>query len=310
MFVLYKTGGGISSNLGLGAINKITLANIDWGQADGTNGSIKGDVVKSLKVTNISTALAGKDAPSTEELKYLIKYNTSAQNRAVTVKDYKVKLMQMPPKFGAPFRCSVIESNNKIEIDMLSLDDKGKLDKMIPNTLATNAVNWIRHYRQINDYVEFMSGLVYNIGVAVDMYVDKNYEVEVVINNTIEAIKSYFDVSKHDIGDDIFVGDLIKSISQLDGVVNVTSIKIYKLTGRGSQAGEKSYSTDECPLPTVIEGSSCNNTTGRFIFSGMGGVIGEEIDLDAVENTLYNDYNAMYEIKYPEADIQVRCKTV
>jgi hypothetical protein len=116
MFVLYRIGGGVSTNVGPGAINTFTIANVDWGGNTGnTDGGMRGDVISSLRVTNISTAVAGKNAPSTEEIKYMIKYNTSSQNRAVTVKDYKVKLMQMPPKFGAPFRNTVIESNNKIE---------------------------------------------------------------------------------------------------------------------------------------------------------------------------------------------------
>ena len=58
---------------------------------DKTDGARRGEVINSLKVTNPSPALAGKDAPSTEEIKALMKYNTSSQNRAVTVKDYKVK---------------------------------------------------------------------------------------------------------------------------------------------------------------------------------------------------------------------------
>ena len=111
MFILYRVGGGVSTNLGPESINKITIANIDWGNTSGTNGSIRGQVVNSMKVKNITTALAGKDEPSTNEIKALMKYNTASQNRAVTVNDYKVKLMQMPPKYGAPFRSSVISTD-------------------------------------------------------------------------------------------------------------------------------------------------------------------------------------------------------
>jgi hypothetical protein len=162
MFVLYRVGGGVSTNLGPGSINKLTIANIDWGNTEGTNGSIRGDVINSMKVTNISTALAGKNEPSTEEIKALMKYNTSSQNRAVTVKDYKIKLMQMPPKYGAPFRSSVIETNNKIEIDMLGLDGDGKLTSLLPQPLVDNTIEYMSHYKQINDYIEIRSGRIYN----------------------------------------------------------------------------------------------------------------------------------------------------
>ena len=70
MYVLYRIGGGVSTNLGPGAINKISLANVDWGGNTGnTDGSKRGKVLTSLEVTNISTAVAGKDEPSTEEIK-------------------------------------------------------------------------------------------------------------------------------------------------------------------------------------------------------------------------------------------------
>ena len=158
MYVLYTIGGGVSTNLGPDSINKISLANVDWGgNTSATKGETRGRVLTSLTVTNISTAVGGKDEPSTNEIKQLMKYNTSSQNRAVTVKDYKVKLMQMPPKYGAPFRNAVIETNNKIEMDFLGLTFDGKLDSRLPQTLVENVIEYMSHYKQINDYIEIKS---------------------------------------------------------------------------------------------------------------------------------------------------------
>ena len=123
MYILYRVGGGSSSNLGPGSINSINLAHVDWqAGADKLVQSVRGDVLNSFRVTNISTAIAGKDAPSIEEIKNLIKYNTSAQNRAVVINDYKAKLAELPPKYGCPFRSGIIETNNKIEMSFLGLD--------------------------------------------------------------------------------------------------------------------------------------------------------------------------------------------
>ena len=227
MFVLYRVGGGVSTNLGVDAINQITLANIDWGNTDGKNGTIRGNVITSLRVTNISTAVAGKDAPSTEEIKNLMKYNTSAQNRAVTVKDYKVKLMQMPAKYGAPFRSCVVEENNKIEMDFLGLDNTGKLDSALPQTLIENVMEYMSHYKQINDYIEIKSGRIYNIGISLDVFVDKNYDVADVIKNVINLVADYFDVQKHEMGEDIFIGDLEKEVTLIDGGISLISLRIH-----------------------------------------------------------------------------------
>ena len=303
MYVLYRVGGGSETNIGPGAINKITLANVDWGGNTGnTNGLQRGNVITSLKVTNLSTALAGKDAPSAEEIKALMKYNASAQNRAVTVKDYTLKLSQMPPRYGAPFRSCAIETNNKIEIDVLGLNSSGQLDSALPQTLVENIIEYLSHYKQINDYVEIKSGKIYNIGLMLDIFVDKNYNVANVVSNVINRVSDYFDVSKHEMGEDIFVGDLEKEITLEDGVISLISLKVYKLWNGG-------YSPDKCPLPTKNQGCACDSTNDVQFTPKDATASAEEIDLDAVDKVLYSDYNSMYEILNSNIDIQVRVKT-
>lgn len=302
MYVLYRVGGGVSTNLGPGSINKITIANVDWGgNIANTVGSVRGNVISSFKVTNLSTAVAGKDEPSAEEIKYLMKYNTTSQNRAVTVKDYKVKLMQMPPKYGAPFRSCVLEANNKIEMDFLGLNSEGQLDSALPQTLVENVIEYMSHYKQINDYIEIRSGRIYNIGLSIDLFVDKNYNVGNVISNVINKVQDYFDVNKHDMGEDIFIGDLEKEIMLEDGVLSLISLKVYKIWYGG-------YSPDKCPLPTKAEGGACDAVEdATFTLKDSTAMI-EQIDLDAVDRVLYSDYNSMYEIKQPSVDIQCRVK--
>ena len=65
MFILYRTGGGVQSNLGQGAINTIINANTVFKNA---SDSQKTQVIKSLKVTNVSPSVGGKDMPSVEEI--------------------------------------------------------------------------------------------------------------------------------------------------------------------------------------------------------------------------------------------------
>jgi len=305
MYVLYRVGGGVSTNLGPNSINKITLANIDWGGTTGsTDGSVRGSVVTSLRVTNPSTAVAGKDEPSTEEIKALMKYNTNSQNRAVTVNDYRVKLMQMPPKYGAPFRNTVIEANNKIEMDFLGINAVGQLDSALPQTLVENVIEYMSKYKQLNDYIEIRSGRIYNIGVLIEIFISKNYNIANVISSVIERVKDYFDVSKHEMGDDIFVGDLEKEITLLDGVVSLINLRIFKIWN-----GE--YSVDVCPLPTLSLGDGCSTRPSEvFITPGDGDSNSEEIDLLACDKVLRSDYNSMFEVKNPNVDIQCHIKTV
>jgi hypothetical protein len=301
MYVLYRVGGGIETNVAQGAINSINFLNAEIPNTTETQATERANVLKSLKVNNISTSVAGKDAPSTEEIKYLTKYNVSSQERCVTLKDYKARLMMMPPKYGCPFRSSIIEENNKIVMSFLGMNANGKLDSSLPQTLVNNIIEYLSHYRSINDYIEMKSGRIYNLGFEVDLFIDKNYNTADVIKTVINTIKDYMDVNNHDMGEDIFIGDLEKSINQIDGVISLIDLRIYNIYSGA-------YSTDKCPLPAATSYNDSCQSNVRTFFKVPDGANAFEIGLSETENVLYGDYNSMYEILNPESDIIIRAK--
>lgn len=303
MFVLYNVGGGIETNVAKWAVNTIKSMQTDFPNRSGdksVTGALKGQILRTISVTNVSNGVVGKNAPSVNELKYMIKYNTASQERCVTLKDYKTRLMQMPPKYGAPFRCSVIEENNKIVLSVLGMNADGSLYKAIPSTLAENIENYLSHYKSIGDYVEIKSGKIYNIGFVIDAFIDKSYNSADVIANIISTVRKYMDVNNVDMGEDIFIGDLNKEISIIDGLISLIDVKIYKINGGG-------YSTDKCPLPSTND-TAVNDCmqTDEQLFTVAGAEV-ERIDLDAIDSVLYGDSDAMYEVKQ-DTDICIRVK--
>lgn len=304
MYILYEVGGGAETNLGAGAINSISLMNAQF-HSDGTEllSRMKGQILNSMSVTNVTPSVAGKDAPSVDEIKYLAKYNASSQERCVTLKDYKTRLMMMPPKYGAPYRSAVIEDNNKISMSLLGLNSLGKLDKSLPEALVNNILEYMSHYRSINDYIEVKSGRIYNIGFSVDVFIDKSYNSANVVSNIINKIKVYMDVEKHDMGEDIFIGDLEKEITLIDGVLSLISLRVYNIYSQNSG----NYSTDKAPYPMLNEQTDCK-TTNLPVFNVSDGSQSYPIDLDAIDRVLYSDYNSMFEILNPTNDIQIRVK--
>ena len=303
MFVLYEVGGGSETNLGAGSINSISIMNAQFHtDSPDLSASLKGQVLNSFSVTNLTPSVAGKDAPSVDEIKYLTKYNSSAQDRCVTVKDYKFKLMSMPPKYGAPFRAAVIEDNNKISMSLLGLKNNGNLDKSLPRTLVDNIMEYMSHYRTINDYIEVRSGRIYNLGFSVDAFVDKTYNNASVVSKIISKIKDYMDIKKHDMGEDVFIGDLEKEIMLIDGVLGLIALRVYNIYSENSG----SYSTDKAPYPILNAQADCN-TVSIPVFNVNGGQA-YPIDLDAIDRVLHSDYNSMFEILNPTNDIVVRTK--
>ena len=287
IFILYRVGGGKASNLAKGAINTISLLNAE---IRGDDKTISSAVRKTLTVESTTPSVSGKDMPSVEELRYFIKYNNGAQNRCVTVKDYVSRILELPAKYGTPFRVGVAEENNKVMVYLLGVDGNGKLTSVMPVTLINNIQDYLSGYRMINDYVEIKSGKIINIGFNVDIFIDKNYNKSDVVASVINLIKDYMDINKHNLGDDIFIGDLEKEIMKLDGVISIINIDVLNMFGNG-------YSNTKTGQP-VKEEDLANEGAEYYT-----------LDLDASEGVIYSDGDTMLEIKYPNDDIKIRCKT-
>ena len=305
MYILYNVGGGIETNIAPGAINTIRTMQTDFpnkGADASITPTVRAMVLKSIKVKNLTVGVTGKDGPSVAELRNFIKYNNGTQNRCVTLKDYQVKVMEMPPKYGAPFRCSVMEENNKIVFSVLGINADGTLYKAIPNTLAENIEEYMSHYKHIGDYIELKSGKIYNVGFMIEAFIDKSYNSADVVANIIKTVKDYMDINKLDMGEDIFLGDLNKEITSLDGVISLIDLKVYKINGGG-------YSSDICPLPSIADTSSgdCGTVDEQPFL--VNGATCERIDLDNIDSVLLGDNNAMYELKNANYDVRVKIKT-
>lgn len=302
MYVLYRVGGGDISNVGANTITTITaLKMYIEGNCNDPNDSKKKVTVKNtMAVTNPTPSYGGKDAPSNEEIRYLIKYNAASQNRCVTLKDYYARISQIHPKYGCPFRHSVVEENNKVVVYTLGLDYQGKLMSQLSETVADNIKEYLKEYKMVNDFVEIRSGKVINLAFDCYIYVDKAYDSSEVINRVINLIKDYMDIRKHIMGEDIFLGDLEKEISKQDGVVNLISLRCLNKVGVAD-----GYSRDEINQ-TLVDFSNC---TDGDSYAALGGYIGDnEINLAESDKVLYSAIDTMFEIKYPNKDIKVHIK--
>ena len=78
-------------------------------KVNGSDRNINRIVRDSISINNPIPALGGKESPSVEEIRNLVRYNFSAQDRCVTIKDYQSRVPLMPGKFGVPFRTGVWE---------------------------------------------------------------------------------------------------------------------------------------------------------------------------------------------------------
>lgn len=298
MYILYRTGGGLSSNIARDTLTNITYINatVEGNCDDSSDARKKRDVMNSLKVRNTTPSYGGKDQPSTEEIKHLIKYHNAAQKRCVTLHDYQARVMEIPAKYGCPFRCGVVEENNKIVIYLLGLDSEGHLKSTMAEQVAENIKNYLSNYKMINDLVEIRSGKIINLSFEVEIFVDKTYDKGDVVRRVIDLIYDYMDINKHQMGGDIFVGDIEKEISKLDGVQNLISMKVANETGDG-------YS-NSMTTQSLVKYDDCGNIVEDYDDMTEN----KYIDLKESDKVLYTESNSMFEIKYKNRDIKVTVK--
>ena len=155
----------------------------------------------------------------------MIAYNFSAQNRAVTLNDYKSLIENMPSTYGAPAKVSVMEEDNKVKITLLSYDENGALIETVSNTLKHNILNYLSNYRMLNDYIDIQSGEVIDLGLEIDLVINKNEISTEILKSIIEQTISFFSISKRKMGDPLFVGDLMREIG------NVTALLTWWILG-------------------------------------------------------------------------------
>ncbi len=281
LFIKYRVGGGAESNLGVNTINGVGTTNIIVAGDDSRENK---KVRDSLTVNNPIPAIGGKSAPSVEELRNLIKYNFSAQNRVVTIPDYKSRIDLMPGKFGAPFRCGVWEERNKIKVSVLTLDSESKLSNKSTSTMKENISEYLSDYRMINDYIDVTNGKIINLGVEVDLFVERGASQSEVVSGVNKAIVNYLDINKWDMGDNIYMSQLIEAINSVAQVLNVIDLRVFnKVNG--------DYSVNEISQPYINGDSDLRqiNLLDSYL--------------------LYGEPNSMFEIKYPNKDIRIRIKT-
>ena len=277
MFIQYRIGGGIATNLGVNVINQIGA--VDFSIV-GPSDIINNQVINSLSCNNVTASIGGAGYPSTEEVRNYVTFNFAAQNRAVTISDYEAVIRNMPGEFGAPAKVAITENNNKITVQILSYDSTGNLTSDVSQTLKYNIAEYLSNYRMINDYVTVGSAQVIDLGLDISVVLDSSQNQGVVISNIIDRTTTFFSSAVRGLGQNILLSELNRLIQEENGVVSVTDISVF-----GKVGGQ--YSSAETSMPYS------NNLTKQ---------------ISLTDNTIFAQPNQIYQIRFPSKDIVVRVK--
>ena len=277
LFIQYRVGGGLATNLGSNVINQLgTISFYVNGPSETTNST----VVNSLRCVNVTAAVGGAGIPSLEEIRNYVSFNFSAQKRAVTVQDYESIIRNMPSQFGAPAKVSITENNNKILIQILSFDTSGKLTNIVSNTLRQNIANYLSNYRMMNDYISIFIAEVIDLSVDVAIVLDSAQNSGQVISSVIDKVSTYFNPQTRQLGQNVYLSELRSIIQNTNGVLTVSTLDVFNEVGGQYSSAETSmeYSDPELKL------------------------------IGPVDDTIFAQPSQVYQIRYPGKDIRVSVK--
>lgn len=279
LFVQYRIGGGSGSNLGINVITQIGTVSF---YVNGPSASINTNVVNSLTCTNVTAAIGGAPAPTTEEVRNLVTFNFSAQNRAVTVNDYDSIIRTMPSQFGAPAKVAITEENNKIKIKMLSFDESGNLTEIVSNTLKNNIANYLSNYRMLNDYISVESANVIDLSLNIDVVLDNSQTQGALIAQIVNLVTQYFAPTNRQMGENVYISEIRRQIQSQNGVISVSDIQVFNKVG-----GQ--YSSSQ---------------------TSQGYLDSETRQIGLIDDTIFAEPSQTYQVRYPSKDINIRVKNL
>jgi hypothetical protein len=277
LFIQYRVGGGLESNVGVNVINTVGNVLFDVNEA---SVEIANAVRNSIQCTNVTAAIGGANPPSVEEVRNLVTFNFSSQNRAVTIGDYYSLIQKMPGQFGIPAKVGIIENNNKINVVLLTQDTNGKMTQNVPTVLKDNVANYLAKYRMMNDYISVTTGKVIDLAFEIYISIAKNTNQNSIISDVITKVNDYMIPQAREFGQNVLISEIKSIVQNIEGVVNISDVKVFGRVGGKYSSSQTAQKYED-------------STTKQ---------------IKLIDDIIYAEPTEFYQIRYSNTDIGVRVK--
>jgi len=289
--VTYLVGGGAAANVQVNQLTNIVSSTPTF-EGTPSNPTLQTAAIASLATNNAERAVGGGDGDSPEQLRLNTLNQFPSQMRAVTQQDYLGITLGMPPKFGQVAKAYVTKDEATFaqylvgqpgerdplatSIYLLGYNTSGQFEAPGP-ALLKNIQTYLREYRMLTDTIRLKPAYIINIKVNFDIIILPNYSARETISLCLTLLKAYFNRENWQINQPIILSQIYTLLDQVAGVQTVNRVTINNLSG--TSTGYSQYSYD-------ISGATLN------------GVIYPSLD------------PSIFEVKYPDTDIQGRVVTM
>jgi hypothetical protein len=287
--ITYYIGGGVAANVPANTITDIVSVDATKTTLPASTPQLSNTVLQSIRVNNPVAAVGGRNEETNEEIRQNALAYFSAQGRAVTREDYIVRCYSMPAIYGSVAKAYITpdeQSNigteevgdtvaNPLALNLYVLGyDDNKRCTNLNTAIKNNLKNYIDRYRMLTDSINVRDAFIINIGVKFSVLPLPNYNGNEVLLLCIARLKEFFNIDRWQISQPIVTSEILVDLMKVKGVQMVSNLLIYNIT-------EEGYSD----VGYDIKGATKN------------GVVYPSLD------------PAIFEIRYPDADIQGKLTT-
>jgi len=258
--VTYLQGGGIVSN---SPSNSVTRIGTLLTQAN-TPGISISDQISSITVNNPSPANGGGPGDTNNDIRLNAAANFNSQQRTVTKDDYIFRSLVMPPKFGKVAKGYIIQDDqisvdtsrrisnpNALNLHILGYDINKNLTTL--NIAAKeNLATYLEQYRMLTDAINIKDAYIVNLGLDFEITTFRNYNNDEVITNCIQKLGEYFNIDRWEVNQPIIISEVSNTISQVNGVQTLESIKFNNKFGEVLGYSKYKYDLDQATINGVI----------------------------------------------------------
>ncbi len=299
--VTYAYGGGVETNVSSDTLNRIVGASYSIDETKIVSTQQLNVVKASVACINPKPATGGKFGDTVEEIRQNAIAHFPTQNRAVTKEDYIIRTYALPAKYGNVAKAFITQDEQLNINDNLPEQEGGKISRT-ENPLALNLYTlgydangilvtlddavkhnlrtYLSQYRMLTDSVNILNAYIVNIGIEFEIVTLNNYNKREVVLRCIELLKRYFSIERWQINQPIIKTDINYQLSLVEGVQNVSMLRVYNKSGGDYSIYKYDINTAE-PL----------NDDGE-----KGGIIYPSVD------------PMIFEVKFPNTDIEGRAR--
>ena len=275
--VRYMHGGGVSHNVSPGDINEILTINVS--SPVGSSSAIVNQVLNTLDVRNLESAVGGTEGFNIEELQNLIPSHMKMQNRIVNYQDIMARIYTLPAPFGRIHRAAIRNNEDAVLSKYLHIVCKNTNGDLIQanNAIKNNLSKYINEYRLIGDVFEIVDTKIINITLNLDIKIGVGENTDIVISRVINRLIDNLKIDSFNIDQPIVLSDIINIAINTQGVTSLSTLpENLVLIASSDDDFNRTYSNNVINLK--------NNIKDGVLYPPKGGI---------------------FELKYPSFDVVV-----